>query len=342
MNTVLFRTSENDIRAAAAVLADGGLVAFPTETVYGLGADAFCPTAAQKAYAAKGRPSDNPLIVHIAHLEDLKRLCPKEVAELPMIKKLADTFWPGPLTVVLPKLDCVPKETTGGLDTVAVRMPKDEATLKLIEYSGTLVSGPSANKSGGPSPTSWQHVQKDLDGKIEGILCGNPCDGGIESTVLDLTPLCEGKENPVLSILRPGLITPEMISAVTGLEVSYDAALLAKPKTDEKGNATSDPNFKPKAPGMKYKHYSPNADVTLVIGDAKDKRVEELFKEKTLCGKGKILCPSMHSFYGDLRDADEEGLDFIIAVLPKDDSSLAFSLMNRAVKAAGYNIIELD
>ena len=218
MKTVLYKTNEEEIKAAARVLSGGGLVAFPTETVYGLGADAFDKDAAKKAYAAKGRPSDNPLIVHVAKFDDLYRLAPGDAVDMEVVRKLADTFWPGPLTIILPKLDIVPKETTGGLDTVAIRMPKDDATLKLIEYSKTLVSGPSANTSGGPSPTSWQHVQKDLDGKIDGIICGGQCSGGIESTVIDLSGIYF-KKTDAITILRPGLITPEMIKDATGIRV---------------------------------------------------------------------------------------------------------------------------
>lgn len=339
MKTVLYKTTEEDIKAAARVLSSGGLVAFPTETVYGLGADCFDKDAAKKAYAAKGRPSDNPLIVHISKFEDLYRLALKDAVDMPVVKKLADTFWPGPLTMVLPKLSEVPYETTGGLDTVAIRMPNDDATLRFIAYSNTLVSGPSANTSGGPSPTSYEHVKNDLDGKIDGIICGGKCSGGIESTVIDLSALYF-KKAECIYILRPGLVTPEMITAATGLECAYDSALLKTPEIDNNGNITDDPNFKPKAPGMKYKHYSPKADVTLLLGDKNSPKIKQLFDEKKNLGlKGVIIYPDSVSFYADLRDADDKALDFVIAVLPSDDSSLAFSLRNRALKAAGYNIV---
>lgn len=341
VKTVLFKTNEEEIKAAARILSGGGLVAFPTETVYGLGADAFDKDAAKKAYAAKGRPSDNPLIVHVAKFDDLYRLSPKDAVDMEVVRKLADTFWPGPLTIILPKLDVVPKETTGGLDTVAIRMPKDDATLKLIEYSGTLVSGPSANTSGGPSPTSWQHVQNDLDGKIDGIICGNTCSGGIESTVIDLSGIYF-KKTGAITILRPGLVTPEMIEEATGLNVEYDAALLKKPEIDADGNINNDPNFRPKAPGMKYKHYSPKAEVILVIGDKDNPKIKEIFEDKIKSGlNGVTIYPDTKNFYASLRSADDEGKNFIIAVLPKDDSSLAFSLLNRALKASGYNIVYL-
>jgi len=331
METILLSTEDKDIRRAAQILRGGGLVAFPTETVYGLGADAFDPDAARKAYAAKGRPSDNPLIVHIAKTEDLYRLAksvPKEAL------KLAEAFWPGPLTMVLPKRPEVPKETTGGLDTVAVRMPRSAATLKLIEYSGTAVSGPSANISGRPSPTSWLHVKNDLDGRIDAIICGDPSEGGIESTVLDLTD----PSNPV--ILRPGLVSPEMISAVTGCEVSYDPALFAKP--------SEDPSYRPKAPGQKYKHYAPKAQMILYTGP--EKAVMQAIKEKLEEDKaqglktGVIERPEPRTFFAKLREFDASGCDIILAAAPDDSEgfsgSLKFSLMNRMLKAAGYNIIK--
>ncbi|MBR5731339.1 MAG: threonylcarbamoyl-AMP synthase, partial [Firmicutes bacterium] len=304
----------------------------------GLGADAFDPDAARKAYAAKGRPSDNPLIVHIAKTEDLYRAA-SEVPEEAL--RLAATFWPGPLTMVLPKRPELPKETTGGLDTVALRMPRDEATLRLIECSGTLVSGPSANISGRPSPTCWEHVKSDLDGKIDAIICGSPCAGGIESTVLDLTD----PSSPV--ILRPGLITPEMISAVLDREVTYDTALFKKP--------SEDPDFRPKAPGQKYKHYAPKADMVIYTGDAGDVlgAVEKRLAKEQAAGRkaGVIDDPQPRTFFAQLRDLDGQGTDIILVAAPdsalaegpdgkKPDGSIYFSLMNRMLKAAGYNIIK--
>ena len=328
--TLLLSTEDEDLRKGAQIIKNGGLTAFPTETVYGLGADAFDPGAARKAYAAKGRPSDNPLIVHIAKTEDLYRAA-SEVPEEAL--KLAEAFWPGPLTMVLPKRPELPKETTGGLDTVALRMPQDAATLKLIEYSGTLVSGPSANISGRPSPTSWQHVQSDLDGKIDAIICGEPCRGGIESTVLDLTD----PQTPV--ILRPGLITPEMISAVLDREVAYDPALFKKP--------SDDPDFKPKAPGQKYKHYSPNAEVAIFEGVSADvfKAIDERLCREHAAGRkvGVIDVPQPRTFFSQLREFDAQGADIILVAAPDSgdlDPSVYFSLMNRMLKAAGYNIIE--
>ncbi len=362
METYIYTTSEDDIKAAAKVIAEGGLVAFPTETVYGLGADAFDPDAAKKAYAAKGRPSDNPLIVHIADFQDLyllttifdediawqcvdpgyssvsntpdteehkvidehqiqedqkRKACTSNLCDI--VKKLSDAFWPGPLTMVLPKRKEVPKETTGGLDTVAVRMPASEPTLELIRYSGTLVSGPSANLSGRPSPTAWIHVKEDLDGKIDGIIAGDPCQVGIESTVLDVK---------TMTILRPGFITPEMIAAVTGCEVSYDKTLFSKP--------SEDPNFHPMAPGQKYKHYAPKAEMHIVP----EEKLMERVKEERSKGKkvGFILRPEARTFFAKLREFDDQGMDIILASALPEGDSLSFSIMNRVLKSAGYHI----
>ncbi len=351
IDTLLLSTEDADLKKAAEIIKGGGLAAFPTETVYGLGADAFSPDSAKKAYAAKGRPSDNPLIVHIAKTEDIGRVA-RTVPDEAL--KLAEAFWPGPLTMVLPKRPELPKETTGGLDTVAVRMPDSAATLRFIEYSGTAVSGPSANISGRPSPTAWQHVQADLDGKIDAIICGEPCRGGIESTVLDLTD----PKAPV--ILRPGLITPEMIASVLKTDVAYDPALFAKP--------SDDPDYRPKAPGQKYKHYSPKAEVVVFEGDpdcvcrAMDARLQ---KETAAGRKAETIdVPQPGRFFAQLRQFDAEGADIILIAAPdsgvpaeKDaykvssadqagpdgktlDPSVYFSLMNRMLKAAGYNIVK--
>ncbi len=332
METLLLTTEDADIRRGAQIIKNGGLVAFPTETVYGLGADAFDPKAAKRSYAAKGRPSDNPLIVHIAKTEELYSLATEVPAEA---LKLAEAFWPGPLTMVLPKRPEVPKETTGGLDTVAVRMPRSAATLKLIEYSGTALSGPSANVSGRPSPTSWLHVKNDLDGRIDAIICGDPSEVGIESTVLDLTE----PEKPV--ILRPGYVTPEMISAVCGREVSYDPALFAKP--------SEDPSYRPKAPGQKYKHYAPKAEMLLFEGPEKEVLAEIKRRLKTAQEEGiktgVIAHPDPRTFFAQLREFDAQGCGLILAAAPDDSEeftgSLKFSLMNRMLKAAGYNIIKV-
>lgn len=241
-------TCENDqemldrsLYGAAQCLRAGGLVAFPTETVYGLGADALNETAAKRIYAAKGRPSDNPLIVHIAEVQDLEVLgYPNEKAYA-----LAQAFWPGPLTIILPKKDIVPHGTTGGLDTVAIRMPSHPAALSLIRQSGVYVAAPSANTSGRPSPTKAEHVIEDMNGKIEYIIDGGPVGIGIESTIIDVS-------GDVPTILRPGFITKKMLEQIIG-EVIIDPAL-EKPME----------NCHPKAPGMKYTHYAPKGQLSLV------------------------------------------------------------------------------
>ena len=254
------------IRRGGDILKQGGLVAFPTETVYGLGGDALNPQASMKIYAAKGRPSDNPLIVHISKFEDLVSIA-REVP--PQAKKLADAFWPGPLTMIVLKNDRVPYETTGGMDTVAIRMPKHPVALRLIEGSGCLIAAPSANTSGKPSPTEASHVALDMDGRIPMILDGGPVGIGIESTIVDLS-----ESTPM--ILRPGYITQEMLQEVLGEKVCMDPGIIA-----------SDSTRKPKAPGMKYKHYAHKADLVLVEGET-DKvvaRINELVREKQQLGQ---------------------------------------------------------
>ena len=233
------------LKRAGEILKSGGLVAFPTETVYGLGANALDEQAAFKIYAAKGRPSDNPLIVHIAKTEDLYRI----VEEVPEeAKKLAEKFWPGPLTMIFQKKEIVPYGTTGGLDTVAVRMPNHPVALKMIEAGGGYIAAPSANTSGRPSPTTAQHVADDLDGKIEMILDGGSVGIGVESTIVDLS-------TGVPTILRPGYINKAMLEKVIG-KVEVDPTLLS-----------ADCKQRPKAPGMRYKHYAPKADMVIVEGE---------------------------------------------------------------------------
>ena len=244
---------------AGEILKSGGLVAFPTETVYGLGGDALNPEASAKIYAAKGRPSDNPLIVHIADMEALKVLA-SEVPE--KAKLLADRFWPGPLTMIMPKSDAVPYATTGGLDTVAIRMPSHPTAYELIRSSGVYIAAPSANTSGRPSPTTAQHVYEDLNGRIDMIIDSGKVDIGLESTIVDLT-------GEIPTILRPGYITRAMLEEVVG-PVTIDKAILAEHE---------DPNLRPKAPGMKYKHYAPKGD--LVIVEGKKQAVAEMINYLT-------------------------------------------------------------
>ena len=245
--------SEEGIRLGGEILKQGGLVAFPTETVYGLGGNALDAEASAKIYAAKGRPSDNPLIVHIADWEAIRAI----VSEVPeAAKRLADAFWPGPLTMILNKSDLVPYATTGGLETVAVRMPVNPIARALIRAGGGYIAAPSANTSGRPSPTTAQHVKDDLDGKIDMIIDGGPVGIGVESTIIDLT-------EKIPMILRPGYINMEMLRDVLG-EVRMDPGL-----------HFNDPNFHPKAPGMKYRHYAPKAPLTIVEGP-QDRVVEEI------------------------------------------------------------------
>ena len=206
MFTRIFGTTTEEIKQAAEVIKEGGLVAFPTETVYGLGADALNPEAVGKVYAAKGRPSDNPMIVHISSKDDMIKLTYEITAD---IQKLMNAFWPGPLTMVVPAREIIPKVTTGGLDTVAIRMPKEPIALELIRISQTPLAGPSANLSGKPSPTSYKHVAEDLDGRIDGIIAGDDCEAGIESTVVDMT-------EDIPAVLRPGVITAEHLKNVIG------------------------------------------------------------------------------------------------------------------------------
>lgn len=242
MKTKIF--GKEGISEAAEILKGGGLVAFPTETVYGLGGNGLDKEAAKKIYAAKGRPSDNPLILHVSSIEEVYPL----VKALPeKAKKLMEAFWPGPLTLVLPKSDLVPKESTGGLETVALRSPENALTLELIRACGFPIAGPSANLSGRPSPTEASHVFEDLGGRIEGILEDGAVGIGVESTIVDLSEDCP-------TLLRPGAITIEDLEEVLGEKVAIDPTLLGKSMAE---------GFTPKAPGMKYRHYAPKAEMIL-------------------------------------------------------------------------------
>jgi len=340
MNTILFEPKTEEIKKAAAIIKKGGLVAFPTETVYGLGADALNEDAVGRVYEAKGRPSDNPMIVHISRASDIGQLTPMLS---PDIVTLIDTFWPGPLTLVVKRKDGVPKRTTGGLDTVAVRMPDNKAALELINWAGVPIAAPSANISGRPSPTRYEDVVHDLDGKIDGIIKGEPCRVGIESTVLDVT-------TDKLMILRPGIITPSNIEAAVGKKVEFDPTLKIRP--DENGKMPGmDGEFKPKAPGMKYKHYAPKADMLIVEG-ARDDVKREIARLKALNeGMGnkvgvllfeeKAFLEAAHDFFARLRDMDKEGVDIILAGALSDVNGVGFAVMNRMLKSAGYNIVKV-
>lgn len=330
---------------AGRLIAEGELVAFPTETVYGLGGDALRPSASAKIYEAKGRPSDNPLIVHIADFKDLERVA-KMVP--PEAKLLADAFWPGPLTMIVEKGDAVPFTTTGGMHTVAVRMPNHPVALELIRKSGCLIAAPSANTSGRPSPTEALHVKEDLDGRIAMILDGGPVGIGIESTIIDLT-----EEIPM--ILRPGYITPEMLSRVLGQEVIMDPGIIA-----------ADDTTKPKAPGMKYKHYAPKADMIIVDGEkerviaeinrqtqdnhTENKRVAVIATEETKSLYDADVVLSMGSrhdedaiaqhMYKILRDCDALEVDVIFSECFQTPR-IGQAIMNRLLKAAGHQVVHV-
>lgn len=343
--TMFTPEEEAGLRQAAEILQNGGLVAFPTETVYGLGGDALNPESSRKIYAAKGRPSDNPLIIHISRFEDIRKI----VRELPETAvKAADAFWPGPLTMILPKAGIVPLETTGGLDTVAVRFPSHPVARKLIACSGGYIAAPSANLSGKPSPTLARYVREDMDGRIEMIVDGGDVGIGLESTILDLT-----EATP--RILRPGYITREMLEAVLG-EVAVDMAAIS-----------ADSGQIPKAPGMKYRHYAPNG--SLIIVEGPPRRVVSYINacvdgdrergEKTgVIGTSEVLeqyradvvkCIGSRgdeegiarNLFSVLREFDDEKVTSIYSE-SFPSQGLGQAIMNRLLKAAGHRVVRLD
>jgi L-threonylcarbamoyladenylate synthase len=329
------------IAEAATVLRQGGLVAFPTETVYGLGADAFNADAVAHVYEAKGRPSDNPMIVHIARASDLSLLTTKLT---PDIVRLADAYWPGPLTLVLPRRQNIPARTTGGLDTVGVRLPDSPIAIELIRLAGTPIAAPSANLSGSPSPTKAEHVIADLRGKVDIILAGPDSRVGIESTVVDMTV------SPP-QVLRPGVIAADDLAQTLRAAVELDLSLRhdfseADTGMDRPGSAPA-----PRAPGMKYRHYAPKAEM-IVIEGAEDRVRAEISRLKSLnegIGRqvGVILfaerayTDAAHDFYAMLRDLDESGADLILAGALAADAGLGFAVMNRMMKAAGHHIVRV-
>lgn len=351
MKTEILKAKDNHIedeglKRAAEILKRGGLVAFPTETVYGLGGDALNESAAGKIYGAKGRPSDNPLIVHIADvkaLDELTTVCPENGI------KLANAFWPGPLTLIFKKSVKVPDSTTGGLDSVAIRMPSHPIALELIKASGLYLAAPSANLSGRPSPTNAEHVIEDMNGIIDMIIDGGKVDIGLESTIVDLT-------GSVPTVLRPGFITVEMLERVVG-KVEIDKAVLSR---------KADPHLIPKAPGMKYKHYAPKGELTIYEGEnesivrainqAAENLVlkgyktgiiatEETYKNYHF-GTVKIIgtradeSTIAKGLFEVLRDFDTEGMEYIFAE-SFDNKKLGQAIMNRMLKAAGYHIIKV-
>lgn len=334
METKLFGTSEYDIAEAGKMIAEGKLVAFPTETVYGLGANALNEEAVRNIYLAKGRPSDNPLIVHIAEKEDIVPLV-KEVT--PKAKALIDAFFPAPLTIILNKSDKVGKVVSGGLDTVAVRMPKNEIARKLIKASGCPIAAPSANTSGLPSPTRVKYVIDDMMGKIDGIIDGGDCEYGVESTVITLA-------TDVPTLLRPGAITKEMIEAVIG-EITVAPAVLEGMKNDEVAAS----------PGMKYKHYAPKAKVVIVNADKKEYEKfvnaqkgafalcfddDEVTIPKVTFGRENDDLSQAKELFDSLRELDEKGAKKVYARIPHKDG-VGMAVYNRLIRAAAFCIIDL-
>ena len=334
------------IRRAGEILREGGLVAFPTETVYGLGGDALNPAASEKIYAAKGRPSDNPLIVHIADMEHLVPI----VRELPeKAVQLAEVWWPGPLTMIFHKTDIVPDETSGGLPTVAVRMPNHPVALALIRAAGGYIAAPSANTSGRPSPTNAQHVAEDLSGKIDMILDSGPVRIGLESTIVDFT-----EDVPVL--LRPGYINIEMLRKILG-EVRVDPGIR---------NGAAEKGVRPKAPGMRYRHYAPKASLTIVEGPRESvtgkinelaaKAMDEGKKVGIIAADDTAFCyhASIVKDIGD-RNTDKEIAQHLFSVLREFDAEnvdiiysesfntprMGQAIMNRLLKAAGHKVLSV-
>lgn len=350
METIIKKIDENNIddetlTLAGNIIKQGGLVAFPTETVYGLGGDALNPESSAKIYAAKGRPSDNPLIVHIANMESLD-LIVKEIPEA--AKKLAAKFWPGPLTMIFNKKDIVPLKTTGGLETVAVRMPSNKIAKAFIEKSGGYIAAPSANLSGRPSPTVAKYVIEDMNGRIEMILDGGESDVGLESTIVDVT-------SAVPTILRPGYITEAMLTEALNEKVEWDRAII-----------DSDCKTPPKAPGMKYRHYAPKGDLIIVEGEERAvvDKINELTKEAQREGKkvGVIATDETYAkYYADSvkstgrRGHDEDAAHTLFTILREfDDENIPVmfsesfegngvgqAVMNRLLKAAGHKVINV-
>lgn len=332
---------EEELALAAEIIKRGGLVAFPTETVYGLGANALDEKAAEKIYAAKGRPSDNPLIIHIADKSDYSKYCEIENAE--GFKRLTDAFVPGPITIIEKKKSIIPDTVTAGMDTVAVRFPSHPVARRLIELSGVPIAAPSANTSGRPSPTRASHVIEDMMGKVDMIIDSGESDVGLESTIVLIK---EGE----LTLLRPGGITPIELEEVWG-KIKLDKAVTEKLSPDEK----------PLAPGMKYRHYAPSAQVVLLRGE--DSRVRDFMKRALEKEETGVICYEEDGFeeservkiIGSREDKSEmahrlfdilryfdalEKISIIYARLP-DSDGVGLALANRLIKASGYTVSEV-
>lgn len=342
MNTQLLKDTIEDIDIAGKILRDGGVVGVPTETVYGLAANALDGEAVRKIFIAKGRPMDNPLIVHIASISDIEKFAlVKEIPE--KAKLLMDKFWPGPLTIIMKKGDVIPNEVSAGLDTVAIRFPSHKVANKIIKSADRPLAAPSANISGSPSPTTFGHVVNDMNGKIDAIVDGGSCDVGVESTVISLA-----LDTPRL--LRPGYVTVEDIEAVIG-KIDVDKAVLNQIEKDEKVAS----------PGMKYKHYSPKAKVVLLRGTS-DKFIQFVnsnLKNDTACicynedkdkismvtipiGNEEDLEEQARNIFDALRKVDElEGINLVYAHCPSTDG-VGMALYNRLIRAAAFEVINLE
>ena len=342
MKTHYFTSTKKDIESAAEILRNGGLVGIPTETVYGLGADGLNPEAVSRIFTAKGRPQDNPLILHIPEVGWLERYCQNVPREA---YALAEAFWPGPMTIVLPRKNVVPDIVTAGLDTVGMRCPAHSLCREIISAAGVPVAAPSGNTSGRPSPTTAQHMLEDMDGKIEAIVDGGPCQVGVESTIIDLT--CQPPR-----LLRPGGITLEQLRSVLG-EAAVDPAVTRLLGEGEK----------PKAPGMKYRHYAPKAPVTVVAGSPEKSAAYIAAHAGKADG---VICfdEYLHLFAGGetrpvmdlgpagdkeeqarhifdaLRSFDHTSVPAIWAQCP-DTEGIGLAITNRLNKAAGFHIIEV-
>jgi len=334
--------NDTSLALAADIIKRGGLVAFPTETVYGLGGNALNADAAEKIYAAKGRPSDNPLIVHLSEYAQAERYC----VGGEMLHRLAEAFWPGPLTVVVPKREIIPSEVTGGLDTVAIRIPEHPVARRLIELAGVPIAAPSANLSGKPSPTSYRHIEQDLDGIVDMLIDGGDCRIGLESTIVRI----DGEDR--LSLLRPGGITLEMLAPFAKGGIMIDACVTTKLKDGQR----------PLAPGMMYRHYAPDSPLILLSGE--EEKIKIFINEKIrlserfglLCyeedveylslpmavslGKRNDIADQAHRLFACLRHFNEMHPDVIYARMP-DRSGMGLAVFNRLIKAAGYEIMEL-
>lgn len=339
METLILGTDERSIEKAGKIIAGGGLVAFPTETVYGLGASAFREDSVKKIYEAKGRPSDNPLIVHIADVTDIDRLT-AECSE--KARALIEAFMPGPFTVILKKSGAIPDTVTAGMDTVAVRYPENETAQRLIRAAGVPIAAPSANLSGKPSPTEARHVIDDMTGRIDAVIDGGSCDVGVESTIVDASGVI-----PVL--LRPGGITYEQIKSVVP-EAVIDPDILRSLNEGER----------PRCPGMKYKHYAPEAEVTVVEGDmaAVRRKIGELLEENAdkVCGvltmsenaydSAVILCGGKtnreyaRNLFAMLREFDRLGVEVVFAEFEERDG-YGLAVRNRLYKAAAQRVIHV-